>query len=56
MPVEWAQSIAVPIFNGKGDIRLQLLQCGEASSSFFKVVEGVLEKRLCKIVTRNECL
>ena len=52
MPAEWALSIVVPIFKGKGDIRncrcyraMKLLEHG------MKVVERVLEKMLCKIVS-----
>ena len=52
MPVEWAVSIVVPIFKGKGDIRncscygvVKLLE------NEIKVVERVLEKRLCAILT-----
>ena len=52
MLVEWALSIAVPIFKGKGDIRncscyraVKLLEHG------MKVVERVLLKRLRRIVS-----
>ena len=55
MPVEWALSIVVPIFKGKGDIRncncygdVKLLEHG------MKVMERVLEKRLCRIVSVDE--
>ena len=55
MPAEWAMSIVVQIFKGKGDIRsccfyraVRLLDHG------MKVVESVLEKRLCRIVTVDE--
>ena len=55
MPVEWALSIVVPIFKGKGDIRncncysaVNLLEHG------MKVVERVLGKRLCIVVTVDE--
>ena len=51
MPLELALSIVVPIFNGKGDIRncncyrdMKLLQ------HEMKVVESMLEKKLCRIV------
>ena len=51
MPAEWALSIMVPIFKGKGDIRncschraVKLLEYG------VKVVERVLEKMLHRIV------
>ena len=47
MPVEWALSIVVPIFNGNGDIRncsyyraVRLLEHG------MKVLEWVLKKGL----------
>ena len=48
MPAEWALSIVVPIFKGKGDISncyraVKFLEHG------MKVVERVLEKRLCII-------
>ena len=52
MPVEWALCIVVPIFKGKGDIWncrcygiVKLLEHGT------KVVEKVLEKWLCRIVS-----
>ena len=52
MPAEWALGIVVSIFKGKGDIRngscsraVKLLEHG------MKVVERVLEKRLCRIVS-----
>ena len=52
MPAEWALSIVVLIFKGKGDIRncscyraVKLLEHG------MKVVERVFEKRLCRIVS-----
>ena len=52
IPAEWGICIMVPIFNGKGAIRkcscyraVKLLEHG------MKVVEKVLEKRLCRIVT-----
>ena len=55
MPVEWALSIVVPIFKEKGDIRnfscyraVKLLEHGVS------VVERVLEKRLCRVVTVDE--
>ena len=48
MPVEWALSIVVPLFNGKGDIRNCI---SYMAVNFFdhgmKVVERVLDKRLC---------
>ena len=55
MPAELALRIVVPIFMGKGGIRncstfkaVKLLQHG------MKVVEKVLEKRLCRIVSVDE--
>ena len=55
MQAEWTLSIVVPIFKGKGDIRncscyraVKLLEHG------MKVVEMVLEKRLCRIVSVDE--
>ena len=55
MLAEWALSIVVPIFKWKGDIwncscyrAVKLLEHG------IKVVERVLEKRLCSIVTFDE--
>ena len=55
MPAEWALSIMVPIFNGKGNIRncscyktVKFLEHG------MKVVERVSEKRLCRILTVDE--
>ena len=55
MPAEWTVSIVVPVFKRKGDIRncscycaVMLLEHG------IKVVERLLEKRLCRIVTVDE--
>ena len=55
MPAEWALSMVVPIFKRKGDISncscyssVKLLDHG------MKVVERVLDKRLCRIVTVDE--
>ena len=52
MPAEWALSIVVQIFKGKGDIRkcsccraVKLLEHGKI------LVDSVLEKRLHRIVT-----
>ena len=55
MPVEWAISIVVQIFKGKGDIR----NCSCYGALKFhedgmKVVERVLEIRLCRIVHVDE--
>ena len=55
MPVQWALSVVDSTFKGKGDIRncnyhraVKLIEHG------IKVVEKVLEKRLCRIVFVNE--
>ena len=55
MPVEWVLSIVIPIYKVKGNIRncicyrnVKLLEHG------MKVVETVLEKRSCRIVTVGE--
>ena len=55
MPAEWALRIVVPIYKGKGDITncscyraVKLLEHG------VKVMERVLEKRLCIIVSVDE--
>ena len=55
MPAERALRIVAPFFKGKGDIRncschraVNLLEHG------MKVVERVLEKRLCRIVSVDE--
>ena len=55
IPVELALSIVVPIFKGKGDIincscygAVRLLEHG------MEVVERVIEKRLCGIVSVDE--
>ena len=57
MPVQWALTIAVPILKGKRDIRncscyiaVKLLENG------MKVVERVLEKRLCRTLPVDEML
>ena len=54
-PAEWTLSIVVPIFKAKGDIRnyrcynaMMLLESG------MKMVERMLGKRLCRILTVNE--
>ena len=55
MPVEWALSIVVPIFKGKGDIRnCSCYRAVKLLEHCMKVVEGVLEKRLHRIVTVDE--
>ena len=55
MPAEWALSIVVPIFNWKGDIRN--CSCHRAMKLLeheMDVVERVLVKRLCRIVSVDE--
>ena len=55
IPVEWALSIVVPIFKGKGDIRT--CNCHRAVNIHeqdTKTVETMFEKRLCKIVSVDE--
>ena len=55
MPVEWTLSIVVPIFMPKGGIRN--CSCYRAANLLehrMKVVERVLEKRLCRIVSVDE--
>ena len=55
MDFEWALSIVVPIFNGKGDIRNCSCYRGvKLHEHGMKVVKMVLEKRLLAIVTVNE--
>ena len=52
MPAEWTLSIAVPIFEGKGEIRN--CSCYEAVKHLehcMKVVEMVFEKRLHRRVS-----
>ena len=52
MPAEWAMSIVVPIFKGKCDVRN--CSCYGAVNLLeheMKVVKGVLERRLHRIVT-----
>ena len=55
MPDEWAQSIVVPIFNGKGDA----MNCGayrgvKLPEHAMKIVENVLEKRMRHMVKVDE--
>ena len=55
MPAEWDITIAFPIVKGRSDIRH--CSCCRAMKLFeheMKVVERVLEKRLCRIVIDNE--
>ena len=55
MPAEWALSIVVPIFKGKGDF--QNISCYGSERLLehgMKVVKRVSEKRLCRIVTVDE--
>ena len=57
LPVEWALSIVVQIFKGKGDIRNS--SCHGAVKLHkrgVKMVERVLEKRICRIVSVDEVL
>ena len=52
MPAEWALRIVVPIFKGKDDIRNSSCHTAvKLPKHGMKVVERVLEKRLCIIVT-----
>ena len=55
MPDDWATSVAIPIFKGKGDI----MNCGmyrvvKQLEHAMKIVEKVLEKRLRTIVTIDD--
>ena len=53
MLVEWTLSIVVAIFKLKGNIKN--CSCyGTILGHGMNLVEGVLEKRLCGIVTANE--
>ena len=55
MPAEWALHIVVQIFKGMGDVRNY--RCYSAVTFLehgMKVVERVLEKRFCRIVTVDE--
>ena len=57
MPVEYALCLALPIFIGNGDI--MNCSCYTAVRIFWhkvKVVECVLEERLCKMVSVNMIL
>ena len=55
IPAEWAPSIVVPIFKGKGDIRnCCCYRAVKLHEHGMKVVERVLEKRLCRIVSVDE--
>ena len=55
IPAEWALSMVVPIFRGKGDIRCcSLYRAVKLLEHGMKVVERVLEKRLCRAVTVDE--
>ena len=52
MPVEWALCVVVQIFKGKGDIRIgNCFGAVKLHEHGMKVVERVLEKRLCGIVS-----
>ena len=51
MPADWGLSVVVPIFKGKGDV----MNCGsyrgvKLLEHGMKVVERVLEERICEIV------
>ena len=55
MPVKCALRIADPIFKAKDDIRKCICyRAGKFLEHGTKVVERVLEKRLCRIVTVNK--
>ena len=55
MSVEWALWIVAPIFKGKGDIRnCSCYAAVKLLEHSMKVVERVLEKRLCRIVSVDE--
>ena len=55
IPAEWAPCIVVPIFKGKGDIRnCSCYRAVKLLEHSMKVVERVLEKRLCRIVSVDE--
>ena len=51
MPEDWATSVAIPIFKGKGDIMNCVMHRGiKLLEHAMKIVEQVLEKRLINIV------
>ena len=55
MPAEWALGIVVPIIKGKGDIRNYSRYCAEKLLEHcMKVMERLIEKRLCRIVSVGE--
>ena len=55
MPAELALGIVVPIFKGKGDIsNSSCYRAVKLLEHSMKVVEMVLEKRLCRIVSVDE--
>ena len=55
MSAEWALSIVVPIFKGKGDIRnCSCRSAVKLHKHKMKVVEKVLEKRFHRIVPVDE--
>ena len=55
MPTEWALSIVVQIFKGKGDIRsCSCYRAVKLHEHGMKVVERVFGKRLCIIVSVDE--
>ena len=54
MPVEWALSIVVSIFNWNGDNRnCSCCRAVKLLRHLMKVLEGVLQKRLQRIATVN---
>ena len=55
MPAEWALSLVIPIFKGKGDIRnCSCYRAAKLPEYGMKVVERVLGKRLHRIVSVDE--
>ena len=55
MPAEWALSIAVGMFKGKGDIRnCSYYRAVKHLEHGMMVVEMLLEKWLCRIVSVDE--
>ena len=55
MPEDWATSVAIPIFKGKGDIMSCGLYIGiKLLEHAMKINEKVLEKRLRKIVSIDD--
>ena len=57
MPADWATTVAIPIFKGKGDITSCGMQRGaKLLEHSMKILENVLEKRFKKIVTIDDML